>query len=43
MLFRSSWPDDRFDLIWILARDADDEEHELSMAAQSLLDGDEGA
>ena len=38
-----SWPDDRFDLIWILARDADDEEYEFSVAAQSLLDGDEGA
>ena len=36
MLFRS-------DLIWILARDADDEEYEFSVAAQSLLDGDEGA
>ena len=35
-----AWPDDRFDLIWILAREADDEEYEFSSAAQSLLDGD---
>jgi hypothetical protein len=34
------WPDDRFDLIWVLTRDPDDSEFTFSTVAQRLLDGD---
>jgi hypothetical protein len=34
------WPDDRFDLIWVLTREPGDTEFEFSSVEQRLLDGD---
>ncbi len=34
------WPEDRFDLIWVLSKSADESEYEFSVVAQNLLDGD---
>lgn len=34
------WPDDRFDVIWILSRDADSPEFTFTSIDQRLLDGD---
>ena len=34
------WPDDRFDLIWVLTRDPADEAYTFSSVDQGLLDGD---
>ena len=37
------WPDDRFDLIWILSREPDATDYRFSVTTQRLLDGDQGA
>ena len=37
-----TWPDDRFDLIWILSREPDATDYRFSTTTQRLLDGDEG-
>lgn len=34
------WPDDRFDLIWVLTREKGDEAYVFTSIDQSLLDGD---
>jgi hypothetical protein len=34
------WPDDRFDLIWVLTREPSDTEFVFSSVEQRLLDGD---
>lgn len=34
------WPDDRFDLIWVLVRNASDAHYTFDVVAQELLDGD---
>ena len=34
------WPDDRFDLLWLLRREAADSEYTFSQIDQGLLDGD---
>jgi hypothetical protein len=36
------WPDDRFDLIWVLRRDPDAVEYRFLSLGQALLDGDAG-
>lgn len=36
------WPDERFDLIWILTREPDERAYRFIGIAQRLLDGDEG-
>jgi hypothetical protein len=36
------WPDDRFDLIWILSRTQEEADYLFSCADQQLLDGDAG-
>lgn len=37
------WPEDRFDLVWILRRNSDDEMYTFISMDQRLLDGDVGA
>lgn len=37
------WPEDRFDLIWVLVRDPEAEEYRFLSVGQALLDGDAGA
>ncbi len=34
------WPDDRFDLIWVLTRGSQDESYRFTSVAQELLEGD---
>jgi broad specificity phosphatase PhoE len=34
------WPEDRFDLIWVLSKSADDSDYRFDVVAQQLLDGD---
>jgi hypothetical protein len=37
----SQWPEERFDLVWVLKRDADSLEYTFSQLNQRLLDGDQ--
>jgi hypothetical protein len=39
----SVWPDDRFDMIWILRREPDQTAYTFSSVDQRLLSGDVGA
>lgn len=34
------WPEERFDLIWVLVRDPEAQEYRFASVAQALLDGD---
>lgn len=36
----TSWPEERFDLVWVLTRDANSTEYSFSQLNQRLLDGD---
>jgi hypothetical protein len=36
----SAWPEERFDLVWVLSRDADSSQYTFSELNQRLLDGD---
>ena len=36
------WPDERFDLIWVLTRGRNDDAYSFASVSQRLLDGDEG-
>jgi hypothetical protein len=34
------WPEDRFDLIWVLSKAPGDSDYHFDVVAQNLLDGD---
>lgn len=36
----AQWPDDRYDLIWVLTREAGQPDYRFEILAQGLLDGD---
>jgi hypothetical protein len=37
----SAWPEERFDLVWVLKRNADASQYTFSQLNQKLLDGDQ--